>query len=147
MKKILSVFASAAILATAIQLPSNAQPKTNYVGPAIFFGNGNSAFGVQGKFGLSNNFSVRPVIAFPSGGNTIFGALATYDFDLPGQSSTKFEPFAGVGFLTGSGNTAVYAQVGTDIEVSENIVITGDLKFPLSNGNSTLFGIGAGFKF
>jgi hypothetical protein len=149
MKKIFAIAAATAALTVAAQLPSHAETQTNYVGPAVIFGGGDSVFGAEAKFGVAKNISIRPVIAFASG-TTLFGGSATYDFDLPGQSSTKFEPFAGIGFLTatssGSGSIA-YAQVGTDIGVSDSIVLTGDLKIPLSGGSSTLFGIGAGFKF
>jgi hypothetical protein len=103
---------------------------------------------VNGKFGIAESISIRPIIAFGSG-STGIGASATYDFNLPGQSSTKFEPFAGIGFLTNTsagGNGIFYAQVGTDFDITENIVLNGDLKIPL-NGGSTNFGIGAGFKF
>jgi hypothetical protein len=148
MKKILSIVASAAVISVASQLPSQAQSKDSYIGPTILFGSGSSIFGANGKFGIAENISVRPIIAFASG-TTAFGASATYDFNLPGQSSTKFEPFAGIGFLTatGAGGSGIaYAQIGTDFAVSDNIVLNGDLKIPLSGGG-TFFGIGAGFKF
>lgn len=147
MKKILSIVASAALLSVATQLPSQAQSKDSYIGATILFGGGDSIFGVNGKFGIAESISVRPVIAFASG-TTIFGGSATYDFNLPGQSSTKFDPFIGIGFLTanGGGNGIAYAQVGTDVGVSENIVLNADLKIPL-NGGGTLVGLGAGFKF
>ncbi len=144
MKKILSIVASAAILSVATQLPSQAESKDSYIGPTILFGGGSSVFGVNGKFGIAENISLRPVVAFGSG-DTIFGASATYDFNLLGQSSTKFEPFAGIGVAFGNSST-VYAQAGTDFGITDNIVLNADLKIPLSGGG-TLFGIGAGFKF
>jgi opacity protein-like surface antigen len=148
MKKILSIAASAAVLTVAAQLPSQAQSKDSYIGPTILFGSGDTVFGANGKFGIAESISIRPIIAFGSGA-TAFGASATYDFNLPGQSSTKFEPFAGIGFLTatGAGGSGIaYAQLGTDFGVSDNIVLNADLKIPLSGGG-TFFGIGAGFKF
>jgi hypothetical protein len=148
MKKILSIVASAAVLSVAAQLPSQAESKESYIGPTIIFGGGSSIFGVNGKFGIAENISVRPVVAFGSGA-TAFGASATYDFNLPGQSTTKFEPFAGIGFVTATGaggSGIVYAQAGTDFGITDNIVLNADLKIPLSGGG-TLFGIGAGFKF
>ena len=148
MKKILSIAVSAAALTVAAQLPSQAQSKDSYIGPTILFGGGSSILGVNGKFGVAESVSIRPVIGFASG-TTLFGASATYDFNLPGQSSTKFEPFAGIGFLsaTGAGGSGIaYAQLGTDFGVSDNIVLNADLKIPLSGGG-TFFGIGAGFKF
>ncbi len=144
MKKILSIAASAAVLSVAAQLPSQAQSKDSYIGPTIVFGGGNSAFGVNGKFGVAENISVRPIAIFGSG-NTVFGAAATYDFKLPGQSAVQFEPFAGIGVSFGNASS-VYAQLGTDFGITDSIMLNADLKVPLSGGG-TLIGIGAGFKF
>ena len=148
MKEILSI-AAATVLASSFQLPSQAQSqsKKNYVGPVVYFINGNSVFGAQGKIGIFDHVSVRPVIGF-SGGSTAYNASVTYDLNLSGQS--PFEPFAGIGFVSLSGvrsSTITYAQVGTDIGVGENIVLTGDLKFSLSGGSGVVAGIGTGLKF
>ena len=148
MKEILSI-AAATVLASSFQLPSQAQSqsKKNYVGPVVYFINGNSVFGAQGKIGIFDHVSVRPVIGF-SGGSTAYNASVTYDLNLSGQS--PFEPFAGIGFVSLSGvrsSTITYAQVGTDIGIGENIVLTGDLKFSLSGGSGVVAGIGTGLKF
>ena len=148
MKKILSI-AAATVLASSFQMPSQAQSqsKKNYVGPVVYFINGNSIFGAQGKIGIFDHVSVRPVIGF-SGGSTAYNASVTYDLNLSGQS--PFEPFAGIGFVSLSGvrsSTITYAQVGTDIGLGENIVLTGDLKFSLSGGSGVVAGIGTGLKF
>ncbi len=152
MKKILSI-ATATLLASSFQLPSQAQSqvqsKKNYVGPVVYFINGNSIFGAQGKFGVFDHVSVRPVIGF-SGGSTAYNASVTYDLNLSGQSPVQFEPFAGIGFVSLSGvrsSTITYAQVGTDIGIGENIVLTGDLKFSLSGSSGVVAGIGTGLKF
>jgi hypothetical protein len=160
MKKILSVLASAAILATAVQLPSNAAPKTNTIGPQISFGNGLTLFGAKAKFGVADSISVRPELAFGSvGGVSIigYGAALTYDFDLSSSqsSTTQFEPYAGIGFLGisasgngGSGSTSsAFIDLGTDIGLGGNLNLNADLKISLGGGGGTLFGIGAGFKF
>ncbi len=146
MKKILSI-AAATVLASSFQLPSQAQGQKNYIGPVVYFINGSSVFGAQGKIGVFDHVSVRPVIGF-SGGSTAYNASVTYDLNLSGSS--PFEPFAGIGFVSLSGvrsSTITYAQVGTDIGIGENIVLTGDLKFSLSGGSGVVAGIGTGLKF
>jgi hypothetical protein len=147
MNKFLSFTVVTTLLTLVMQFPSHAQKiKSDYVGPTVIFGNGNSAIGAQAKFGVAESISVRPVLGFLNNG-TLLGVAATYDFDVPAQSArVKFEPFAGLGVSVGSGNSTVYAQLGTDVGVSENIIVTGDIKIPFSGGGS-LFGIGAGFKF
>jgi hypothetical protein len=156
MKKILLI-ATATVLAASCQLPSQAQSpvqsqmqgKKNYIGPVVYFINGNSIFGAQAKIGIFDHVSVRPVIGF-SGGSTAYNASATYDFNLSGQSPVQFEPFAGIGFVSLSGarsSTITYAQVGTDVGLGENIVLTGDLKFSLSGGSGVVAGVGTGLKF
>jgi hypothetical protein len=148
MNKFLSVAVPVAALSLCWQMPSQAQQApSNYVGPAIIFGGGNSAIGAQAKFGIADKISVRPVLGFLNGG-TLIGASATYDFNfqVPSQARTQLEPFAGLGVAVGGGDTTVYAQVGTDFDVSDDIVLVGDIKIPLTGGSS-LFAIGAGFKF
>ncbi len=157
MKKILSILASAAVLAVAVQLPSNAEKaKTNYIGPQLSFGNGFTLIGAKAKFGIADNFSIRPDLAFATGNGGgsgfAYGAAATYDFDLSSSqsSTTQFEPYVGIGFLGLSGGGAstsvTYLDLGTDVGLS-GITLNADLKISLSGGGGTLFGIGAGFKF
>jgi hypothetical protein len=156
MKKILSIIAAAAVLAATVQLPSNAEKaKTNYIGPQISFGNGFTLFGAKAKFGIADSFSIRPDLAFATGNGGgsgfAYGAAATYDFDLSGQSSTtQFEPYVGIGFLGlsggGASTTVTYLDLGTDVGLS-GVTLNADLKISLSGGGGTLFGIGAGFKF
>jgi hypothetical protein len=61
--------------------PANAQFGQSSIGPSLEFGSGQSAIGIDSKFGISDNLSLRPFIYFPSGGND-FGTALTYDFNL-----------------------------------------------------------------
>ncbi len=170
MQKIISIGA-AAVLVSAAQLPSLAQSsaqsqsqssssdqipaqskvqsKKNYIGPVIYFVNGISVVGAISKIGVFDQVSIRPSIGF-AGGSTAWNASATYDLNLSGGSAVQFTPFAGVGVVSRSGvrgSTITYAQLGTDIGLGENIVLTGDLKFSLSGGSGVVAGIGTGLKF
>jgi hypothetical protein len=159
MKKILSVFAAAAVLAIAVQLPSNAAPKNNLIGPQISFGSGFTLIGAKAKFNVADSFSIRPELAFVSGNGGsgfAYGAAATYDFDLSSSqsSSTQFNPYVGLGFLGVSGNnggstTLTFLNLGSDVGLGGNgdLSLNADLKINLGNGGGTLFGLGAGFKF
>jgi hypothetical protein len=58
------------------------------------------ANGIDSKFGVSDNISVRPFIYFPNGG-TSFGSALTYNFNLRNNSDrVLITPFVG-------GSTAV----------------------------------------
>jgi hypothetical protein len=152
MKKVL--FALTAVCVAAISAPAVAGGTgSSAVGPSILFGNGNSAIGVEGKFGVSDNLSVRPLIFFPTGG-TIYGASLTYDFNTGNMGSAKLSPFLGGGFIGASANgggsseTLGYLTGGADFAVSESIDIKAAVDIPFSGGNSTtLFSVGAGFRF
>ncbi len=123
----------------------SAQEKTSYVGPSIGFGSGNTVYGINAKFKVADDISVRPFIQFGnrsegpvSASLTLYGASATYDFNLP---QSEFKPYAGVGFLgatasvsvpgasvsgTGSG---IYLEVGSDYNISDTIALNANYKF------------------
>jgi opacity protein-like surface antigen len=144
MKKILSLVSIAALLATA--LPAAAQVKNNYIGPSISFGSGDTAIGVTSKFGVADSISVRPFAIFPSGG-TVFGASATYDFNLnDGSGANPFTPYGGIGFVTTSASNSrseVYFEIGADYDATESIMLNVNHRF--RDGGFT--SIGGGFRF
>jgi hypothetical protein len=158
MQKLLLTVATTAGMAIA-SAPAFAGMGENTIGPSIAFGNGNSAFGVDGKFGVSDNLSIRPFIYFPSGGTTYGGALS-YDFDLAsrgrrGRGSTQITPYLGVGFLGvsdngGGSSSSAYFTGGADFGVSDSIDLKAAVDIPFGNNNfnnNSIVTIGAGFKF
>jgi len=120
-----------------------------YIAPSVSFGGGQTAFGVDGKFGIADNISLRPYVYFPSAG-TQFGGSVTYDWDLR-QASLPITPFIGLGvsFQTGNNNGSTgYAQAGADLNISENIALLGAVGIPFGNNNfSTAVTLGAGLRF
>jgi opacity protein-like surface antigen len=151
MKKFLALVASVLTIGTGlVSAPAIAQPardsaeKQNYIGPQVNFLNGTTGFGANSRFGIADNISVRPFIGFASS-VTYFGASATYDFNLdnPGQPSSGFTPYAGVGFIGDNISSTVFLELGSDYNLSENIVLNANYRFR----DRGFFSIGAGFKF
>jgi hypothetical protein len=137
--------------ATAIgSTPAMAGMGQNVIGPSIAIGNGNTNIGIDSKFGISDNISLRPAIYFGSG-STVIGSSLTYDFDLKNASASKFTPFLGgaVFISTGSGSTTVAGLVGgADFDISDSLQLKGAVNVPItSNGANTFVTLGAGFKF
>lgn len=148
MKKIL--LAGAIVAAAVTQMPSEAQAGVgeNYIGPTISFGNGETTLGINSKFGVAENLSLRPFVSFPSN-RTQFGTSLTYDFDL--VSRTPVTPFAGAGIVfnssSGVSDSTAFLQAGADFNVSQEFTINGSLNIPLRSGSSTFLTVGAGYRF
>ena len=150
------------ILALGMSAPARAEGTSkNYIGPAVLFGGGSTNFAVDSKFGVSDNLSLRPFVAFGNGA-TVFGSSLTYDFNLSNSSGggtlgerTQVTPFVGGGVFIASGgnnntnnNTLGYFTGGADFDVTENVTLKAELDIPFTGGNtSTLVRLGAGFKF
>jgi hypothetical protein len=125
----------------------------NSIGPSVEFGNGQTTFGIDSKFGISDNLSVRPFIYFPNSG-TKFGTALTYDINLSNNARTlQFTPFVGgsVDFNTGNGNsTTNFGLVGgVDLDLTDSLRLKGAVNIPLSNdqGRGTTVTVGAGLRF
>ncbi len=124
----------------------------NTIGPSISLGGG-AAIGVDSRFGISENLSLRPFIYFGNGG-TDFGTALTYDINLrTANSSNKFTPFIGgaVDIATGNSTSVTTASLvaGTEYELTDTIQLKASVNVPLtsSQGQSTDVTIGAGFRF
>lgn len=112
----------------------NAQesPTQNSVGPAIELGNTNTLFGIQGKYGISPEFSARPIILFGDG--TLYGLSLTYDFKIPdsnisgyvgprilfGSTSRSGVLAGGIPFSGTVSGTQIGLMVGGDYTISDN---------------------------
>jgi hypothetical protein len=148
----LAIFCSS-VAAVSMGAPARADMGQNSIGPSIKFGNGQTAVGIDSKFGVADNISARPYIYFPSGG-TNFGSALTYDFNLKNTASNmQIKPFLGgtVDFTNGSGinYTTVGLTGGADFDVTDAIRLKAALNVPLSNdsGQTTAVVLGAGYRF
>jgi hypothetical protein len=114
MKKLLIILSVLTATVTIVK-PAAAQISQNNIGGSVVFdNNGGSMFGVDARFPVSNNFSIRPNAYFPTNGNTTIGAAATFDFNLSDYySKSPLTPYvgAGVSFATGN-NTRACHQLG-----------------------------------
>ena len=137
----------------AMSAPARAGMGSNSVGPSLLITNGTTSIGIDSKFGISDNISIRPAVYFPSGG-TALGASLTYDFDVSRSSKLQITPYLGGGLLFISANngggstTQTFFTGGADFGVSDSVDLKAALLIPLSSNNSTTgVTLGAGFKF
>jgi hypothetical protein len=148
MKKLLIPLAIISSTLVAIK-PAQAQVGQNNVAGSILFGNGQTSIGVDSRFGISDNLSVRPSIYFPNN-TTTFGAAVTYDFPAV-DSERKLTPFGGVGVRFNSGgnnsNTTAYLTAGADYSLDSTFILKANLNVPISNSDSTNVAVGAGIRF
>lgn len=145
------VMLCSSVVALGMATPAQAESGKSSVGPVVFIGNGSTIFGIDSKFGVNENLSLRPFISFPSGG-TVFGSSLTYDFDVARGSKVQITPFigGGVSVATGGNNsvTQAYFTGGADFGINETIDLKAALDVPLSSNNSsTNVRLGAGFRF
>jgi hypothetical protein len=134
--------------------PASAQLGQSSIGPSVEFGNGQTVFGVDSKFGISDNLSLRPFVYFPSGG-TKYGTALTYDITLSNNANTlQLTPFVGgsVDLNTGDGNnnTTSFGLVGgVDLDLTDSLRLKGAVNVPLNNGQDrdTNITVGAGIRF
>jgi hypothetical protein len=148
------VMLCSSVATLAMSAPARAGMGTNTVGPSLAIGNGTTSIGVDSKFGISDNISLRPFVFFPSGG-TVFGTSVTYDFDVSRSSKLQITPYLGGGLAVGVANnngggtaTQTFLTGGADFGISDSVDLKAALDVPLSSNNATtLVRIGAGFKF
>ncbi len=145
------VMLCSAVAALGTSAPARAELGKNTIGPSLNIGGGQTVFGIDSKFGVSDNLSLRPFVEFPSGG-TVFGSSLTYDFNVSRSEKVQITPFIGGGVAVatggGSSNTEAYFTGGADFGVTDAIELRAALEVPISSNNSsTSVKLGAGFKF
>jgi hypothetical protein len=131
-------------IALGMSAPAQADSSKSSIGPAIFIG-------IDSRFGVSENLSLRPYVSFPAGSATI-GTSLTYDFDVSRGNKVQITPFIGGGVAVATGgsrsNTQAYFTGGADFGVTDSVDLRAALDVPLSSNNSsTNVRLGAGFKF
>jgi hypothetical protein len=151
MKNTLTALTILASVLAVTQVPAMAGGVgNNTLGPSVRLGNGNSVLSIDGKFGVANNLSLRPYVAFPSNA-TNFGTSLTYDFSV---HRTPITPFIGAGIDIGSANipgtastTTGFAQIGADFNISRDFGLLGSVNIPFNSGGGTNVTLGAGLRF
>jgi hypothetical protein len=147
------VMLCSSVVALGMSAPVRAEMSRNTIGPSLAIGNGTTSIGIDSRFVVNENLSVRPFIFFPSGG-TVFGSSLTYDFESSRTSKFQMTPYLGGGVAVGAANnggnstTQVFFTGGADFAVTDSIDLKAALDVPLSSNNSsTNVRLGAGFRF
>jgi hypothetical protein len=149
----------AALSITALSLASSAQAQPAparfrpiQIGPSLSFGGNSTVVGIDSRFPISPEFSLRPSVRFPSGG-VAFGAAATYDFNTSGNDH-KLEPYVGAGFNVNTGdnlnngaNISGYAIGGADYSISDQFALKGSVTIPFKSEYSTNVTLGIGYQY
>ena len=140
---------TAALILLSVSTASAGEDKQNYVAPSIGFFDGNTLYGINAKFGITENVALRPFIQYKNSGTgsvTLSGASITYGVKIP---SSGLSPYAGFGAAgaaitgTASANGGLYFEGGIDYNASDNFVINANYK----SASSTWINIGAGYRF
>jgi hypothetical protein len=151
-KYIVSLVALLSSIATVgTSLPASAQVGQSSIGPSVLFGNGQTSIGIDSKFGVSENLSLRPFIYFPNNG-TSFGTSLTYDLPLRNTDSTLLiTPFVGGSVAVNTGNNSVTTLGlvgGADFDLSDNLRLKASVIVPVTDSNQgTGIAVGAGLRF
>ena len=128
---------------------------TKYIGPALGFGNGTTAFGAVSRFPLSDSLSLRPSAVF-GGGGTVIRVPITYDFIFGDKEPFERNPVVtfniggGIQYASGFNNSndgqfGLLGTFGVDINLFEGIAIVASYNTNFNNVNGT--NIGLGFEF
>ncbi len=128
---------------------------SNYVGPAISFGNGASSFGAVSRFAIGDKYSVRPSATFGTKGTTV-RVPVTYDFSFGEPEPFEANPLAsfhaggGLEFASGGGSIqgdkfSLLGTIGVDLNLFPGVAILAD--FNTNFGSNSGATIGIGFEF
>ena len=139
---------TAALILLSVSSASAAEEKQNYIAPSIGFVNG-TLYGINGKFGITENVAIRPFIQSKDSGTgsaTASGASITYGVKIPSSGLSLYAGFGAAGVATtgtASGNGGLYFEGGIDYNASDSFVINANYK----SASSTWINIGAGYRF
>ena len=173
MKTGITFLLAAATLGAVVTNATQAQAQmkgSNNFGAEVSFQEGTS-FGLNGKLGASENFSIRPKVIFSANkkatangvtsqsiSGTEFGVAATFDFrpasSLDGGKSPSFFLGPEVSFWNGSqtiqgvnvtANTTIISLIGgVEYPINESLDISGKLTLPVSGTVSITANGGSG---
>ena len=153
MKNIVSATFLSAIAALGMSNSASAQVVgQSSIGPSVLFGNGQTAIGIDSKFGISENLSLRPFVYFANSG-TDFGTALTYDLPLRNtDNNILITPFVGASIDVSTGGNSITTAglvAGADLDLSDSLRLKASLIVPLSTdrGQTTGVTVGAGFRF
>ena len=121
----------------------------NYIG----FAASNDGAVVNGKYALSNNFSVRPGVITSltnDDGDRNVSVLAPVTYDFNGNGSRRLQPFvgAGAGLTTGdSTELQLVTTAGADLKLGRRYTLNGSVNYLPLDGQSVDAVVGLGYGF
>lgn len=122
----------------------------NYIGAA----GSNEGAVINGKYALSNRFSVRPgvitEIGDTEGGNRDVTVIAPITYDFGGVISDRFQPFIGAGAGVTTGDETdfqVVATAGADYQLGNSYAINGSVNYLPLDDQRVDFVAGLGYRF
>ena len=122
----------------------------NYIG----LGGSTDGAVINGKYALSNRFSVRPEVITEvnnDDGDRNVAILAPITYDFSGIGSDRLQPFvgAGVGVTTGDETDfELVATAGADYQIGNRYAINGSVNYmPLGDEQEVDFVAGVGYRF
>ena len=124
-------------------------PGSNYIG----VGGSNDGAVVNGKYSLSNNFSVRPEVftnARGDNGDRGVAVLAPITYDFNGDGSRRLQPFVGAGAGVTTGDQTELQVVGTagaDLRLGRRYALNGSVNYLPLDEQRVDFVAGLGYRF
>ncbi|MGB3573446.1 MAG: hypothetical protein WA783_10150 [Phormidesmis sp.] len=121
----------------------------NYIG----FAGSDAGAVVNGKYALSNRFSVRPEVftgAIGEDSDLDVAVLAPITYDFNGGGDRRFQPFvgAGAGVTTGDETEVqVVATAGADYQLGSRYALNGSVNYLPLDDQRVDFVAGLGYRF
>ena len=122
----------------------------NYIG----LGGSNDGAVVNGKYALSNRFSVRPEVitnvTADDNGERDFAVLAPITYDFNSANNGKLQPFvgAGAGVTTGDETELQFvATAGADYQLGNRYTVNGSVNYLPFDNQSVDVVAGVGYRF
>ena len=122
----------------------------NYIG----FGGSNDGAVVNGKYALSNNFSLRPEVITSvrenDEGDRGVAVLAPVTYDFNGDGSRRLQPFVGVGAGVTTGDSTelqVVTTAGADLQLGNRYALNGSVNYLPLDDQRVDFVAGLGYRF
>ncbi len=122
---------------------------SNYVG----FAGSNEGAVVNGKYALSNRFSVRPEVftgAIGDNSDSDVSVLVPVTYDFTGNGERRFQPFVGAGAGVTTGDETEFQVVGTagaDYQLGNRYAINGSVNYVPLDDQRVDFVAGLGYRF
>ena len=122
---------------------------SNYIGA----GGSNGGGVINGKYALSNRFSVRPGVITEinnEDGDRNVTVLAPVTYDLNGIGGEKLRPFVGAGAGVTTGDETelqVVATAGADYQLGNRYAINGSVNYLPLDDQRVDFVAGVGYRF